>query len=52
MSLHLVLHIDVKDQGQAIQIAEQLSTQAIGFALAGHAAMLTIDQGYEGDEEP
>jgi len=53
MSLHIVLHVDVKNQAQAISIAEQLSNQAIGFALAGHGTMISIDNEviYEGDGE-
>jgi hypothetical protein len=45
MGLHLTLHVDVEDEHEAIAIAEQLSAQAIGFSLAGHSTMLTIDQG-------
>lgn len=51
MALHLTLHIDVKSEGEAIKIAEQLSTQLIGFALGGHATMLTIDQDAFGGED-
>lgn len=50
MALHITLHVDVKTEAEAIPIAEQLSAQAIGFSLGGHATMLTIDKGYEDDE--
>lgn len=46
MALHLTLHIDINDEAEAIKVAEQLSTQLIGFALGGHSTMLTIDKGY------
>jgi hypothetical protein len=51
VALHITLHVDVKDEGEAIKIAEQLSAQAIGFALAGHTTMLSIDEGYIENEE-
>lgn len=50
MSLHLTLHVDVKDKDEAVKIAEQLSRQAIGFALSGHSTMLSIDDGLGGDD--
>lgn len=43
MSVHLTLHVDVDDEAAAIEISEQLSRQATGYALAGHDAMMTID---------
>jgi len=50
MALHITLHIDVKNEAEAIKIAEQLSAQAIGFSLSGHSTMLTIDEGTVMDE--
>ena len=43
MTIHICLHVDVEDETAAIEISEQLSRQATGFALAGHDAMMTID---------
>jgi hypothetical protein len=46
VALHITLHIDVKNEQEAIKISEQLSAQLIGFALSGHSTMLTIDEGF------
>lgn len=41
-TINIVLHVDVNTEQDAIEVSEQLSRQATGFALRGFNTMVSI----------
>lgn len=42
-TINITLHVDVRTEQDAIEVSEQLSRQATGFALRGFNSMVSID---------